>query len=420
MSEILRYDNGLKVGVETIPSLRSVSVGYWAGVGSSKELPEINGLSHFTEHMMFKGTSKLSPFQIARRFDEMGTISNAFTGKEMTCYYIKTIDDYVEPSFELLSDLVFDSAFPEEELDKERKVIVEEINMVEDAPEDICYDVIASAVYKDRKLGQTILGSIDNVKRFNGDDIRRFMTEFYVPSNMAITMAGGITVEEADALVRKYCLDRFKGDKRAAGYEPKHEIVSDCRYKFKDFEQTNIAVAYPTISVDSEEFMRQAYLSLILGGGMSSRLFQTIREQMGLAYSVYSVPSVYRNNGSFNVFVNITPKNTERVVRCLKEEIDDVAANGITDEEFERARIQLKTSCVFGFENPQSIMNSIAKPLLMLDKNYDLDGKIAEIEAVTKQQVNKFARNYLTSDKVCAAYVGKKTDVDILNILKGV
>lgn len=420
MSEILRYDNGLRVGVATIPSFRSVSIGYWAGVGSSKELPEINGLSHFTEHMMFKGTSKLSPFQIARRFDEMGTVSNAFTGKEMTCYYIKTIDDYVEPSFELLSDLVFDSSFPEDELDKERKVIIEEINMGEDAPEDICYDVIASAVYKDKKLGQTILGPIDNVKRFNGDDIRRFMSEFYVPSNMAITMAGGITVKEADALVRKYCLDRFKGDKCAAGYEQKHEITSDCRYKFKDFEQTNIAVAYPSICLDSDKFMRQAYLSLILGGGMSSRLFQTIREQMGLAYSVYSVPSVYRNNGSFNIFVNITPKNTECVVHRLKEEIDEVAAKGITDEEFERARIQLKTSCVFGFENPQSIMNSIAKPLLMLDRDYDLDGKIAEIEAVTKEQVNEFAREYLISDRVCAAYVGKKTDVDILSILKGV
>lgn len=418
MSTILRYENGLRVGVKTIPALRSVSIGYWAGVGSSKETPDINGLSHFTEHMMFKGTSKLTPFQIARSFDEMGTVSNAFTGKEMTCYYIKAIDEFVEPSFELLSDLIFDSTFPKDELDRERKVIVEEINMGEDAPEDICYDVIASAVYKDKKLGQTILGPISNVKRFGGGDIRRFMSEFYVPSNMVITMAGGITPEQADRLVKKYCLDRFKGKKSDISYEPKHEITSRYCTKFKDFEQTNIAVAYPTVALDSDKFMMQAYLSLILGGGMSSRLFQTIREEMGLAYSIYAVPTVYRNNGSMNIFVNITPKNTECVMRQLKKEIDKVAKDGITDEEFDRAKIQLKTSCVFGFENPQSIMNALAKPLLMLDKDYELDDKIAEIEAVSKQDVNDFARTYLTGDKVCAAYVGKKTDVDVLGILK--
>lgn len=418
MSKILRYENGLKVAVENIPSLRSVSVGYWAGVGSSKETPDINGLSHFTEHMMFKGTSKYSPSEIARRFDAMGTVSNAFTGKEMTCYYVKTIDEYLQPSFELLSDLLFDSSFPDAELDRERKVIVEEINMVEDAPEDICYDMISSAVYKDNKLGQTILGPIDNVKQFGAKDIRRFMREFYTPSNMVITMAGCVTEKQADELVKKYCLNRLEKGTSCSQYEPRHKIESDCIYKVKDFEQSNIAIAYPSISLDDERFMRQAFLSLILGGGMSSRLFQSVREQSGLAYSIYSMPTTYRNNGSLNIFVNITPKNTEDVVKKIRAEVDRLVCDGITDEEYERAKIQLKTSCIFGFENPQSIMTSLAKPLLMLDKDYNLDSKIAEIEVVTKKQVNDFAKEVLKTDKVCAAYVGKHTDVDILNILK--
>lgn len=419
MSKILRYENGLKVAVKNIPSLRSVSVGYWAGVGSSKETSEINGLSHFTEHMMFKGTSRLSPAEIARRFDAMGTVSNAFTGKEMTCYYVKTIDEYLEPSFELLSDLIFDSSFPDAELDRERKVIVEEINMVEDAPEDICYDMISSAVYKDKKLGQTILGPIDNVRRFGAKDIRRFMSEFYTPSNMVITMAGCVTEKRADELVRKYCLNRFFGRGSESQYEPHHTISSDCVCRIKDFEQSNIAIAYPSISLDDEKFMRQAFLSLILGGGMSSRLFQSVREQSGLAYSIYSLPTTYRNNGSLNIFVNITPTNTLDVLNKVKAEVDKLVKGGITDEEYERAKIQLKTSCIFGFENPQSIMTSLAKPLLMLDKDYNLDDKIAEIESVTKKQVNDFAREVLVSDRVCAAYVGKQTGVDILSILKG-
>lgn len=418
MSKILRYDNGLRVGVKHIPSVRSVSIGYWAGVGSGKETADINGLSHFTEHMMFKGTSKFSPGEIARKFDAMGIASNAFTSKELTCYYIKSIDEFVTQGFELLSDLIFDSAFSKTELDKERKVIVEEINMVEDSPEDICYDMISSAVYKNGKLGQTILGSAENVNRFQSEDIRKFMNEFYTPSNMVITMAGGITEDEADKLVRKFCLNRFVGKREVTDYEENHKIVSGYESKIKDFEQSNIAVAYPTVSIDDGRFMQQAFLSLILGGGMSSRLFQSVREEQGLAYSIYSVPTVYRHNGTLNIFVNITPKNTERVVKCLRSEIDKLVRDGITDEEFNRARIQLKTSCVFGFENPQSIMTSIAKPLLMMNKDYDLDEKIAEIESVTKQQVNEFARTFLVPDSVCAAYVGKQNGVDIMEILK--
>lgn len=418
MSDILRYDNGFKAAVTTIPTMRSVSIGYVTGVGSGKETPDINGLSHFTEHMMFKGTDKLSPFQIAREFDAMGTSSNAFTGKEMTCYYVKAMDEYAEKSFALLSDLVFDSVFPKEELDKERKVIVEEINMCEDAPEDVCYDLLAEAVYGNAKLGQTILGPIDNVNRFDGDDIKKFMGRFYVPSNMALTVAGGITERQVDELVRKYCLGRFNGGGRSPDYEPKCDIESGYAEKIKDFEQANIAVAYPSVSLGDPRFMQQSYLSVILGAGMSSRLFQTIREQSGLVYSIYSMPSVYKNNGSFNIFANTSPKNVSAVVHRIREEIDKIASDGITDEEYDRAKVQMKTSCVFSFENPQSIMNSQSKPLLMLDADYDLDKKIAEIESVTKEQVNEFAREFLVRERVCAAYVGKKTNTDILDVFK--
>lgn len=417
MSKIFRYENGLKAAVNYIPSFRSVAIGFWAGVGSSKETPDINGLSHFTEHTMFKGTSTLSALDIASKLENMGTVSNAFTGKELTCYHINALSEFAEESFSLVSELLTDSTFPKEELDKERKVIVEEINMGEDDPEDICYDLLGEASYGGAKLGQTILGPIDNVNRFDGDDIRRFMKRFYTADNMAITIAGGVTPETADKYIRKYLLDKLPAKGCGEQYEPKLCITSDFRERIKDFEQSNVGIAYRGVAVDDEAFMRQAYLSIILGGGMASRLFQRIREQSGLAYSVYSAPATYRHNGMLDVFVNVTPANVKRVVSEVRAEVELLREKGITDEEFDRAKIQLKTSAVFGFENPKSIMLSLARPLLMLDLDYDLDVKLAEIEAVTKEQVNDFARTFLSKDGVCAAYVGKKTDADIMQIL---
>ena len=209
MNKLIEYDNGLKVVVYSVPGVRSVACGYWAGVGSGNETAQINGLSHFTEHMMFKGTKDMTPFDIANAFESLGANVNAFTSKECTCYYVKSVDEYGEKCFELLSKIMFESTFDKGELDKERKVIVEEINMVEDSPEDICYDYIASATFGNEGLGQTILGPIDNVLRFDGDDIRSHLKNFYVPGNMVIAFSGNITAQQADALVRKYTLPNF-------------------------------------------------------------------------------------------------------------------------------------------------------------------------------------------------------------------
>ena len=419
MAEIIRYKNGLRVIVEHFPVLRSAAVGIFVGVGSARENADNNGLSHFTEHMMFKGTDKLSPFAVASAFEDKGAMVNAFTGKECTCYYFKSVDENVTDCFRTLSHIFFDSTFPQEELDKERKVIVEEINMGEDDPSDICYDLIAQAQYRDDALARPIIGTIQNVNKFDGQDIREFMRKFYRPDNVVVSFAGCVTPEAADKLVREFVLDRFI-TVAPSELAPLERITVTSKYteRIKDFEQSNIAIAYPTIPFNDPLTMTQSVLNLAVGGGMSSRLFQSIRERQGLAYSVYTAPSAYVNNGSFVLYLNITAANTARVCESVRREMDILLQSGITAEECERAKVQLKSALLFGQENCQSVMLAIGKLLLLCDSLYDVDKRIAEINAVSVESVNAFIRKQLTTEAVCAAYVGKTFDADILKCVK--
>lgn len=418
MNRVITYDNGLRAVVYNVAGVRSVSSGFWVGVGSGLETAETNGISHFTEHMMFKGTDKLSPFDIANKFESFGANVNAFTSKEATCFYVKSIDEYSESCFSLLSEILYESTFPPVELDKERKVIVEEINMVEDSPEDICYDEIAAAVYGNNGLGRTILGPIDNVLKFNKSDVDNFMSEFYTPENTVIAFAGNITDREADRLVKKYVLPRLK-----SGYPeiPRAENAFEFRRyreRIKPFEQSNIALAFPSLPFGDKDFTIQAVLNVILGGGMSSRLFQSVREQQGLAYSVYSAPNGYKDIGTLNIYLNISEKNTLKSLEAVKKELDGVKTDGITDEELDRTKVQLKSALIFSGEAVQSVMSSCGKLLLLKGELYDVDKRIAEIDSVTKKQVNDYAKAVLDYSRLNAAYVGKKTDADILGVFE--
>ena len=417
MTEIIRYSNGLKVSVDTL-SVRSIACGIWAGVGSNLEDASNNGISHFTEHMMFKGTDKMSAFDIANAFESLGANINAFTGKECTCYYSKTVDEYAEKSFELLCHIYFDSAFDADELNKERKVIVEEINMVEDAPEDICHDKIMNAIYGDKGLGKTILGPSENVLRFTGDDVRAHIEKFYIPSNTVVSFSGNITVEMADKLVRKYFLPRVKEVNNCV---PKMENTQNSRVyldRIKDFEQSNIEIAFPSFKLLDTKLDAVRALITTFGGGMSSRLFQSVREQQGLAYSVYATQSIFADSGILDICLNISRENTEKAVRAVKEEIDKLVSDGITQSELDRAKVQLKSSLVFGNENVLSLMVANGKRLLLCDKIDDIDETIKSINALTVGEINDVARALFNYDKVCAAYVGKSIETDILGILR--
>lgn len=418
MAEVIRYENGLRLVVDTTPGVRSVAMGIFVGVGSIRETPEWNGLSHFTEHMMFKGTDTLTPFEVASQFEDKGAMVNAFTSKECTCYFFKAVDDVADECFGMLSDIFFHSDFKQVETDKERKVIIEEINMGEDDPADVCYDLIAEAVYGSHSLALPILGPKKNVNRFNGDDIRAFIDRFYRPDNLVVAVSGSLTTVQADAIVRKYMLPQLKAERSALAPIAHCDSVGSYRERIKDFEQSNIAIAFPSIPFNHPDTMTQSALNALLGGGMSSRLFQAIREQRGLAYSVYSSASAYQNNGAFSVYLNITAANTAQAVAATKQEIERLLRDGIDADEFERARAQLKSALVFGQESSQSVMMAIGKLMAVCDEVYDINKRLAEIDELTCDRVYAFAKQLFDFDHVSAAYVGKPFDADIMGILK--
>ncbi len=420
MARMKEYKNGLRLCVESIPSVRSVSVGFWVGVGSKYEVAENNGISHFIEHMMFKGTDKLDPFQIASKFEDMGAMINAFTSKEATCYYFKVVDKYLKDSFSLLSDIFFNSAFDEEEMKREKNVVIEEINMGEDESEDICSDLISEAIFGKSSLGQTIIGTKKNVQRFSKDDIKTHISKYYVSHNTVISIAGNVTFEQAEQLVEEFVLPYY--DDGAETFDlPQNAFIQPCyKERVKDFEQSNIAIAFPSVSALDLLASDQALLSILLGGGMSSRLFQNIREKQGLAYSVFSSPSAYFDKGFFGIYINNSLDNSEKVVRAVRNEIDALLCNGIKSEELERSKVQLISSLVFSQENVQSVMLSQGKWLLERSRKspYDISERIAEIEKCNTDSVLNFAKRIFDMDNVYCAYVGKEVKKDLYSILK--
>lgn len=414
MTELLKYDDGLRVVVNRIDGVRSVASGFWVGVGSAYENEKINGLSHFTEHVNFKGTDELSAFEIAHKLESLGAQFNAFTSKEVTCFYVRSIDEFAENCFSLLSGIVLRSVYDQAELDKERKVVVEEINMVEDSPEDICYDELAAAVYGSEGLGRTILGPISNVERFSSGDVKDFVSRFYNSGNIVIALAGNVTTEQADLYVKKYVRPFLKAGERAKPYAGGIVARRASRVRTKDFEQANIALSFPSCAAFSPLSETSAIVTLALGGGMSSRLYQAVRERKGLAYSVYASPSAYARTGVANIFLNVSEANIDASLSAVREELDELLNDGLTDEEIERSKIQLKSTLVFSGESVQSVMASSGKSAICGDELFDVDEKIRRIDAVTKAGALEFIRDCFDYEKMNAAYVGSSSSVDIL------
>lgn len=418
MKQVKTYDNGLRLVVETNSGLRSVTAGILVNVGSSKEDKSINGLSHFTEHMMFKGTKTKSAYEISNEFEKLGCIINAYTSKECTCYYYKTIDENSKAGFELLSEIFFESVFDEGELDKERKVIIEEINMIEDAPDDICSDLVSLAGYGDKGIGQGIIGTIDNVKKFSSQDVKDFVAKYYTAKNIVVSFAGNITLEEADKLVQKYVIKNVKKTEQLYEYP-----VAECQggnylERIKDFEQSNIAIGFKAYPIKDKRLMALKVLSIVIGGGMSSRLFQSIREEQGLAYSCYSIASANKNNGSLYFLLNISVENTEKALKSTATEIKKLIDSGITKEEMLRAKTQLKTGLIFSEERPDVLMSGNARSLAVTDEVIGVDEVLKECDAVSLEDIKKVIAEVLDEKNMFMAYVGKKHDVDFTKALK--
>ncbi|MDE7164556.1 MAG: insulinase family protein [Clostridiales bacterium] len=412
---VKKYESGLTVIVEPNTALRSVTAGIMVGAGSFFETPENNGISHFIEHMQFKGTATRSAAQIVSQFDRAGAAYNAFTGKEYTCFYFKSIDEKLDECFELLSDLFLNAAYAQDELDRERKVILEEINMSKDEPDGVCYDVLYKTAFKGSSLGMEILGTKDNVRRFNKPEILEYKKYNYLPSNTAVAFVGNITEAQALELVERYMTAYVSQQYTAPRALGKQQYKGGYGEYIHDYEQSEISIAFPALTFADERTSTLAALDCILGSGMSSRLFQRLREKMGLVYSVYSSPWYGRTNGMFAVNVNVNVANVESSVAAVRNEIELILRDGVMAEETEKAKMQLKVTSLFSKENPMNYMLALLRWQVMAGLTYDIDKLIAEIQAVTPDKINAMAHEIFTGMPTFA-YAGKKPSAKIIDI----
>lgn len=398
--------NGLRVVLEHIPTCRSVSFGIWAKTGSRNETVAQNGLSHFIEHMLFKGTERHSAKDIAELFDGIGGNVNAFTTKEYTCYFVKVLDEHLPLAMDALADMFFQSKFDPQELEKERNVILEEISMYEDTPDDLVHDLMAKAAFGDHALGQTILGLQENLHRFQPDDLKNYMNEYYGISNIVVSMAGNFN-DDVMELVSKHFGGFANKGKEAVLHKPAFQ--SGAIYHEKKTEQNHICLSLPGCSMKDERQYAMILLNNAIGGGMSSRLFQEIREKRGLAYSVYSYHTAYIDTGLFTIYTGTAPKQTEEVLKVSMDIIGDVLTKGLSEAELRKGKEQLKGSLILSLESTSSRMNRLGKNELMLGRHYSLDQIIERIESVELDQIRELTQE-IFSNPFATAMVGQSDD----------
>ena len=399
------YPNGLKLVINKIDGLMSVSTGVLVKTGSINETQEENGISHFIEHTLFKGTKKRSAFDISDYIDGIGAQINAFTSKEITCYYTKSTKDHFGDALEVLSDIFFNSVFDEEELEKEKGVVIEEINMTEDAPEDLVMDLIAEAYYGKEGLGQTILGPAENIKRFSKADIINYMDSYYSADNVVISVAGNVDIESAEKLVDSYFANNFNRIKSKPQFSDQ-KFYSNRVVKVKPIEQAHIALSMPAFDIFDSRTDAFGLINLVFGGGMSSRLFQTIREKLGLCYSVYSYPSQHKNSGVVEIYAGVNVKSRDSALNAIMEEIDKFKKFGITEKEFSRSKEQFKSSVIMSQESTASQMLLCGKNLLLLNRELDLEKRISDIEKLTLNGINDLVKECFDTTKMAVATLG--------------
>lgn len=377
--------NGVRVIVKEMEGLLSVTMGVLVGTGAAYERDEEDGISHFIEHMQFKGTQTRTAFDLSDGFDALGAQVNAFTGKDMTCYYVKATSDHASEAFGLLADLFLNSTFPEEEMAREKGVVLEEINMDEDSPEDLCLDLLARATFGGDNYGRNILGPAENVKRFTREDLFAYKKERYNPHNIVVSFAGNIGLSEAEELTERY----FGGikDEPFVNRGKNVRFVCGNLSKKKRIEQAHFAFSFPSVGRDDPMYNATQVMNVILGGGMSSRLFKKVREELGLAYSVYSYTSHFAEAGLLTVYAGVNPQKAEEAAEAVVSVIREFRTQGVSEEEFLRGREQMKSGTIFSQENTSSQMLLYGKQLLYTGETYDFEKRMSEISALTRGDV---------------------------------
>ena len=401
--------------------MRSATLGIWVAAGSITENESNNGISHFSEHMMFKGTTHRTAKQISVDVDNIGGQMNAFTTKEATGYYIRVMDKNLPEGIDILTDLVCNATLPDDEIDKERGVVLEEIAMANDLPEDLVMDLIAESYFLGIPLERTILGHDWNVESFTRSDLVEYMDALYTADNMVISIAGNFDPDEvADLLDQK-----MQGIRQTKAARPKSADVSRFvphspafGFTGRDIEQVHICFGFPATSLKSfEERYALAVVNEVIGGSMSSRLFQKVREDLGLAYTVHSAPMLYTDTGMFCVYVGTMAKNVETVTKVIQEELANIRENGITDAEFEQAKRMFKGNYVLQMEFTGARMNQLAKSKLLTHRLVSEEDVLSYVDNVTQSDIAAQIERITDFDRMSAAFVGKVDDMDTLQRL---
>ncbi|MCX8006756.1 MAG: insulinase family protein [Coriobacteriia bacterium] len=392
--------NGVEVLTETIDTVRSVAVGIWLRVGSRDEAADEAGMSHFMEHMAFKGTPTRSAQDISATFEQLGAEFNAFTSKEYTCFFARVIDERFEDAFELLADMVSRASLQEDAVRSEREVVLEEIARHDDTPDDAVHDVFAAALLAGHPLGEPVLGRKETVGAFSREAVASFKERHYTAANAVVAAAGNVSHERvAEAVERWLALPRADAAGRTLkgpAVAPRLSVVT------RDTEQAHICWGVPGIPARSEERFALAVLDGLFGGGMASRLFQEVREKRGLAYAVYSYHSLFLDTGEFVVYAGTRPDNAREVVKIVNEEAARLVAEGASDAEVHRVKEHLKGQMVLSLENTRSRMSRLGKSAVTDTEILSIDELIARVDAVTPEHVDSLARSLLERPKTVA------------------
>lgn len=403
--------NGLTIVAEEIPYVKSISMGIWFRAGIKTEEGYVDGVSHFIEHMMFKGTKSRTSKQLVAEIENLGGVINAFTGRECTCYYVRLLDEHLNKGIDILSDMILNSKFDDKDIEKEKSVIIEELKMYEDSPEDLTYDILLEKVYNNKGIGKNILGNRDSIKNMNKDSIMKYLKKFYIPKNAVISICGNFDFEKTvEELEEKFA--SWEGEN--ADYSNiKNEIFNPCIIKKeKDYEQTNLAICFECDKVgsDSKDVYTVDIINNILGGSSISRLFQKIREEEGLVYSIYSEQEFYQNKGELGIYASMSSENLKDVYALIKKEIELLREKGITEQELKNSKEQLKGEFMLGMESTESRMSTIGKSMIINRKVESMEDVIDGLNSITMEDIDRVIKDVLDTKKMGVCVVGKNVD----------
>jgi predicted Zn-dependent peptidase len=408
MFQKITLENEVQILTEVVPHIHSVAVGFFVDVGSRYEPQEIGGVSHFIEHMMFKGTAQRTAKDIAETLDAVGGQLNAFTTKEYTCYYARVLDEHFDLAVDLLSDMLFASKFKKSDIDRERNVIIEEIKMYEDSPDELVHDLFAATIWEGHALGRPIIGTSEVIAGLSRADIMDFYEAHYNPGKIVVAVAGNIS--------HKHAVEKLRGIfETKKGKTPPRLITAPspsnktlCRNK--DTEQVHLCVGTPGLSLAHGKIYTFQILNTILGGGISSRLFQEIREQRGLVYSVYSYHASYHDTGLFCVYAGLSKQNMDQTLELIMAQIQDLQRNKVKNEELQRAKDQLRGNLLLSLENVSTRMSRLGKSELYLGKVIPPEEIVARINRVTAEEIQELAKDMLKPGNFSLAAIGPWED----------